>query len=226
MSDPHAYYRRRREELVPFLPEGCARVLEVGCGEGSFRVHFDAECEYWGIEPVAAAAAVARRTLHEVLVGTYDEVSGRLPEDYFDLVVCNDVIEHMVEPETFLRGVGKHLREEGRLLASVPNVRYCGNLRELLLERDWRYREEGILDATHLRFFTEKSLRRILEATGWEILELRGVNPVSLQAGSRWSRLLRRMGCRAIFALFGRDLEFLQYAVRARRRRESPAPGG
>jgi len=222
VSDQGGYYGHLREERVPFLSGGCDRVLEVGCGEGAFRTHFSPTCEYWGIEPDEGAATVAASKLHTVLVGTYEEVAGRAPERYFDLVVSNDVIEHMVDPAGFLRAVGRHLRDGGRLVASVPNVRYVGNLKELLVAKDWRYREEGILDASHLRFFTERSLRRVLAETGWEILALEGINPVSLRGGSWWNRVLGTVAHRAAFLLLGRDLEFLQFAVCARRR----APGG
>jgi len=104
-----SYYLLSRPELIPFLPKNLEsmKVLEVGCGAGNFGTHF--ECtEYWGIEPNESMAKHARLILNKVLLGNYDEVSDLLPDHYFDLVVCNDVIEHMQDAELFLIPLNKN----------------------------------------------------------------------------------------------------------------------
>ena len=98
MTPPSAapgYYVSERSEMRGFLPQAYSRVLEVGCGEGAFVAQLDKSAEVWGIEPVAAAARVASASRHRVLVGIYDDVCSELPDQYFDLVICNDVIEHI-----------------------------------------------------------------------------------------------------------------------------------
>lgn len=88
--------------MVRFLPVAYSRVLEIGCADGEFRQNLTGEHEYWGVEPVRSAANTASKRLDNVLVGTYAEVEGDIPNDYFDLVICNDVIEHMVDHDKFL----------------------------------------------------------------------------------------------------------------------------
>jgi 2-polyprenyl-3-methyl-5-hydroxy-6-metoxy-1,4-benzoquinol methylase len=209
-------YRQARDEMRRFLPDHPARVLEVGCDEGDFGAGLSAEV--WGVEPQPEAAAIAASRLHRVLVGTYDAVRGALPDAYFDLIVCNDVIEHMADHEAFLRRVRAHLAPGGALVGSVPNLRHYRALFELLVLRDWHYRESGVLDRTHLRFFTARSLRRGLEQNGYSVDLLHGIN-----GGIRFS-LSRQHLPHALFAwtLIGlslgawRDIRHLQLAFRAR----------
>ncbi|WP_373097931.1 class I SAM-dependent methyltransferase, partial [Zhongshania sp.] len=90
---PDIYYDGSRKDLVELIPSGVKRVLEIGCGKGGFAKNFEGVAEYWGVEPDSASAKLALNTLTKVLVGTYDEVEAELPDGYFDLIVCNDVIE-------------------------------------------------------------------------------------------------------------------------------------
>jgi 2-polyprenyl-3-methyl-5-hydroxy-6-metoxy-1,4-benzoquinol methylase len=211
-SDPKAYFRHERREVAEFLPREYRRVLEVGCGEGVFSAHLKAPCEYWGIEPSAGAAARASRKLYRVLGGTYQEVYGQLPDHYFDLVICNDVIEHLPDHDEFLRAIQRKMDAGGRLVGSIPNVRYVWNLYGLLVEKDWRYADEGTLDRTHLRFFTEKSWRRTLAEHGFLVEELRGINE---STGAIWSKVLKLIEAGTLGHY--RDIKFLQFGFRARR---------
>src|ERR1700690_1990668 len=101
MHNSSWYYGCIRPEVVRLLPSQYYKVLEIGCGEGNFQTNLNQHCEYWGIEPFQAAAKVASNKLYKVLTGTYEEVFDRLPNSYFDLVICNDVIEHMVDHNSF-----------------------------------------------------------------------------------------------------------------------------
>lgn len=173
------YFKGNRVELKNFIPSNSNRVLEIGCGEGGFRDSFSREVEYWGIEPNFEAYKVAKNNLYKIYNNTYEEVEGSIPNDYFDLIVCNDVIEHMVDHDIFFKNIKDKMKKDGRLLISVPNVRYIYNLYELIFEKDWRYRKEGILDRTHLRFFTKKSLINCVERNGYVIKSIEGVNGVN-----------------------------------------------
>jgi len=170
------YYSNVRHEMVPFLPDRYSRVLEVGCGEGVFSTLLSQPYEMWGIEPEPESAARAASVLHKVLVGRFDEVSADLPAQYFDLVVCNDVIEHLPDPEVFLRSVARCMTPGAHLIASIPNMRHWEVLVQLLANKDWRYGRDGIMDRTHLRFFTEKSIKRLFQETGFDIERVSGIN--------------------------------------------------
>ncbi len=209
-SETCRYYQLERPELADLLPVQYSRVLEVGCGEGLFRKNLNQEHEYWGIEPVLPAAKRAKDRLDKVLVGTYQEVEQLIPSNYFDLVVCNDVIEHMPDHDSFLQSIKQKVNCNGCLVASLPNVRYILNLKELLINKDWQYRNAGILDKTHLRFFTRKSLIHTLNNNSFSIDRITGIN--CYEPGST----VGRIKLLASTLLLGNDTKFLQYGVRFR----------
>lgn len=162
--------------MLGFLPAVYQRVLEIGCGEGAFSKTLSPNSERWGIEPNGAAAADAKDSFYRIMAGTYGQVCKDLPEDYFDLVICNDVIEHMDDHDAFLDSIKTKMCKGGYLVASVPNMRYYKVLKELLLKKDWRYQDQGNMDRTHLRFFTGISLQRTLVEHGFNIRKFTGVN--------------------------------------------------
>ena len=81
-------------------------------------------------------------------------------QKHFDLVICGDVLEHLKDPGKILRQINGWLKDDGRVLCCLPNVRYWKNCRDLIFKGDWQYTSEGILDQTHLRFFTTRSRSR------------------------------------------------------------------
>ena len=176
---PYPYSANLRSEVSFFLPEGYSRVLEIGCSDGAFRKNLLASHEYWGVEPNHRAAAAAGHSLDKVLTGFYNEVADKLPDHYFDLVICNDVIEHMADPDSFLEAIKAKMTANASLVGSIPNVRHISNLKSLLIGKDWQYEDAGILDRTHLKFFTEKSLRSLFAAHQFEVEQLSGMNDIS-----------------------------------------------
>lgn len=209
-----AYYGHPRREMEPFVPADAAKLLDVGCGAGAFAATLraarpDRRLEIWGVELDAGAAARATGAVDHVLAGDALERLAALPDAGFDCVVCNDVLEHLAEPAALLRQARRVLRPQGALVASVPNVRYFFNVVDLAVHGRWDYADEGILDRTHLRFFTRGSLRRLLEEEGFDVRIMQGINPtgslkftlVNLATGGRWA-----------------DMRWLQYAVVARPR--------
>jgi 2-polyprenyl-3-methyl-5-hydroxy-6-metoxy-1,4-benzoquinol methylase len=208
MSNTINYYKLYRNEMIPLLPKQYSKVLEIGCGEGNFRENLSQENEYWGVEPIKSAANIASQKLYKVLVGTYQETFNQIPDDYFDLVICNDVIEHMIDHDEFLQSIKQKLKNNSYLVASIPNVRYVENLFEVLIQKDWEYKDRGILDRTHLRFFTKKSLYRTIDNNGFFIEDFIGINSYTING------LLKR--CLFYFALFlfGEDIRFKQFGIR------------
>jgi 2-polyprenyl-3-methyl-5-hydroxy-6-metoxy-1,4-benzoquinol methylase len=198
-KDPNPGYRSTsRPEVMALLPplKAGIKVLEVGCGEGAFSASIAGAVETWGIEPDRRSAEIAKTRLFKVFVNTFEAVKAEIPAHYFDLVVCNDVIEHMTDHDAFLRSIRDHMAPGAYLVGSLPNVRFYGNLFNLIVARDWHYQDANILDRTHFRFFTVRSLRRSLEEASFEVRRLEGLNAgawTSWNARSLAERLFRRL---------------------------------
>lgn len=224
MSGDAQYYQANRGVMTKFLPDRYERVLEVGCGAGGFAAHLRQSCEVWGVEPNPEAARAAASRMHRVLTGRYDQVADQLPDGHFDMVVCNDVIEHMDDHDAFFEAIKRKLRPGGFIVGSIPNVRHVTALFKLLILKDWKYSESGILDRTHLRFFTEKSLRRALQEHGYSIRAFEGVGSIITNGISRRTNkpnLFQDLGYRlislAVVALtlgYYWDTQYPQFAFR------------
>ncbi|TKJ42304.1 hypothetical protein CEE37_01090 [candidate division LCP-89 bacterium B3_LCP] len=175
--DP-GYFSNIRPEIIEFVPQDVKKVLEVGCGYGFFGAMIKQRngAEVWGVESNIDAAAEAVGRLDKVVEDNFEEGLD-LPAGYFDCLVFNDVLEHLVEPEEALEYGKTLLSEGGVVVASIPNVRYIKNVVHLVFGGDWKYTQDGILDRTHLRFFTHKSIIRLIGELGGEILAVKGINP-------------------------------------------------
>jgi SAM-dependent methyltransferase len=219
-GQPANYYEQTRIELHPFVPGDARILLDVGCGAGVFGAGLKKarEIEIWGVEPVAAAAAEASKRLDRVVTGYFEPNVG-VPDRHFDVVMFNDSLEHFPAPEPALVLAVRKLKPGGVVVASIPNVRYFENVRELLLAKDWRYTDQGILDRTHLRFFTRKSAVRTFEECGYDVLSVAGINA---GAWTGWKMRLLDL----LFRKHMEDMRFLQHVIVARPRADAGNAGG
>ena len=172
------YYRHTRPEMMRFVPASVHRVVEVGCAEGAFAtaVKDRTGAEVWGIEFNPNAAEQARTVVDRVLVGDADGQIAELPDAYFDAIICNDVLEHLVNPVATLRTLKRKLRPEGVVIASIPNIRFAPALSKIVFRKDFPQDDEGIFDRTHLRFFTRKSIVRLFDTAGFTLQRMKGIN--------------------------------------------------
>ena len=205
------YYALERREMLEFVPAGARRVLDVGCAGGYFGelLHKERGAEVWGVEVVPSVAAMAATRLHRVIAAPFSPDTADLPRRSFDAVLFNDSLEHFPAPEPPLAFAADLLAEGGVVVASIPNVRYIEHLLHLLVERDWHYAECGILDRTHLRFFTKLSIERTFQEAGYRIRSITGIRPY--QGGRKYRTLLRLLGERI------EDTRFMQFVVVADR---------
>ena len=218
-TKPDTYYQGTRDELLEFMPQDAATVLEIGCANGNFgyRLKQRGAREVWGVEVVETAAQQARNILDRVLVGDIAQLIDQLPERYFDLVVCNDVLEHLVDPFTVLDRLKSKISPRGALVSSIPNVRFYHTLYALVAHKQWEYQESGILDRTHLRFFTVRSIRTMYERLGYEVVRHEGINPMPERPlAYRLANLLLR-------GKIG-DMQYTQFATVARPIPATPVP--
>lgn len=177
---PDTYYEGTRPEMLSFIPPDTHRLLEVGCAAGNFGRQLKERGveEVWGVEVDETPANHARQVLDRVFTGDIAVVLDELPAGYFDVVLFNDVLEHLVDPWTVLERVKRVLRPGGMVVSSIPNIRYYPYIRRLLLHKEWDYEEQGVLDRTHLRFFTTRSIKGMYHELGYEILRHEGINPL------------------------------------------------
>jgi 2-polyprenyl-3-methyl-5-hydroxy-6-metoxy-1,4-benzoquinol methylase len=171
------YYKKSRPEMLKFVPDNARRVLELGCSEGLFAASVKArnDAEVWGIEFNPEAADRARGGIDRVLVGDADEQVALLPDGYFDVVVCNDVLEHLVNPIETLKSLRLKMKDDGVVVASIPNIRHLPALSKIVFRKDFPQDESGIFDRTHLRFFTRKSIFRFFKEAGFEVRRIKGI---------------------------------------------------
>jgi 2-polyprenyl-3-methyl-5-hydroxy-6-metoxy-1,4-benzoquinol methylase len=163
-----------------YMPAG-VRVLDVGCGTGSLAgiANRGRGNQVVGIEPDPVRAAFADAHGVDIHCGMLD--GGFVAENgLFDVVILADVLEHVAAPAEFLDLVLTALKPEGELFISVPNVAHWSVRLGLLVGR-FDYEAYGIMDVTHLRWFTEKTLRMLLAAKGLEVVELRRSAGVGLK---------------------------------------------
>jgi 2-polyprenyl-3-methyl-5-hydroxy-6-metoxy-1,4-benzoquinol methylase/uncharacterized coiled-coil protein SlyX len=164
----------RSHTLIVELVGRDKRVLDVGTSTGYLaKVLVQRGCSVTGIELDLEAARKAEEHCERVIVGDvetldpYEELGGKL----FDVIVFGDVLEHLKGPLRALLRLRPFLRSEGYVVASIPNVAH-GSVRLALLQGKFEYHPQGLLDDTHLRFFTRESVERLFDDAGFEITGL------------------------------------------------------
>jgi SAM-dependent methyltransferase len=174
-QDGAHYHDYVNEALLGAVTERPERALDLGCAGGSFGARLKEKfpgVHVTGIELGRAAAARAATRIDRVIASRIEEVdfgSADLGPGRFDLVVAGDVLEHLVNPWALLGRVRPCIAPNGRLVASIPNVRNLQLIADLLLNGRWSYDERGLLDVTHLRFFAFEDIRALFEETGYLI---------------------------------------------------------
>ena len=149
------------------MPESARRVLDIGCGAGRLgeAIKQRQQASVCGIELDARAAEAARQRLDHVWAGDVERLDIQIAPGSFDAIVCADVLEHLREPGRLLEQAREWLTPDGRLIASIPNVRHHSVVRSLL-QGNWTYESAGLLDRTHLRFFTRREIEKLFHRAG------------------------------------------------------------
>lgn len=205
---PASYYEQARPEVAALVPPQCHRVLEVGCAGGQLgRLLRQRGHHVSGIELVPEMAEHARCWLDAVVNADVERDGFPFPLASFDALVFADVLEHLVDPWRVLREAVEVLADDGVVVASVPNVQNIDVICRLLRGR-WDYRERGILDRGHLRFFTLHGIRALFAQAGLTVV----------QVDHRYRRSWGREMLSVLTAGYARAFWTRQYLVVGRRR--------
>jgi 2-polyprenyl-3-methyl-5-hydroxy-6-metoxy-1,4-benzoquinol methylase len=195
--------------MLRYVPPETRTSLEFGCGTGEFSalVKRTFGAETWAVEINADAARRAAKRLDKLINRDAAESLDEIPQGYFDCIILFDVLEHMVDPAFLLGALKAKLTARGVIVASIPNIRYYRTLADLVVHGNWDYKEHGILDRTHLRFFTKKSIIKMFSLLGFRIELLEGIHPTS----SRTFRILNMILLNRLA-----DVRYKHFAVVAR----------
>lgn len=177
---PDEYFAKARTEILPWLPVSVARLLDLGCGAGATVAAVKAARDVrWagGIELMPEQAKAAERVCERVWSGDINQlpIEDEIAAGSLDLVLCLDVLEHLTDPWSVVARLSALIAPGGRLIVSVPNVRNYRFIWRLLTRGDFRYRDFGLLDRTHLRFFTRATAVELATGGGLELVSAHSV---------------------------------------------------
>lgn len=146
-------------------------ILDIGCYEGYLgKILKDKGNTVYGIEVSEEAAKKAASILNKVFVGNIEDDNFIWPEDKFDIIICADVLEHLFDPEILLKKLKNVLKDQGKVIISVPNVANYWIRKELMFGR-FNYQNGGLMDKGHIRLLTYDSAVDIIKKAGYEISE-------------------------------------------------------
>ncbi|MBX7153400.1 MAG: class I SAM-dependent methyltransferase [Candidatus Kapaibacterium sp.] len=174
MSDPQ-YYTVVRKEVFQFIPE-CDTILDVGCATGlNLKVLKEmGRCKQtYGIEYVEEVAKQAQQNIDNVLCADVSAADLPYPDKFFDVILCLDVLEHMENPWRAVEKLKRVLKDDGVLIASIPNIAYIPVIIKLIFRR-FDYEDSGVMDRTHLRFFTLRSMKQMFQNAGFIVTKVKG----------------------------------------------------
>jgi 2-polyprenyl-3-methyl-5-hydroxy-6-metoxy-1,4-benzoquinol methylase len=171
-SQSSLYYSLQRSDILPFISHlKDVTTLDVGCGEGATSLMLQQKSiakRLLGIEYSPAAAQKASGIMDELKTGNIEVMDLSAWRGTVDLLLCLDVLEHLYDPWKALQKLAACVKSGGMIIASIPNIQNKSVLFSLL-RGQWRYEEYGLMDRTHIRFFTHQTARELMEQAGFQI---------------------------------------------------------
>ncbi len=159
------YFSLERELFINAITGTNLTLLDVGCGTGALGKWFRTNRSFsvYGIEINDKAFKEAEKNLDGVIKGNIEMMELPYADESFDAIVMGDVLEHLIEPVAAVKKLLQKLKKGGQMYISVPNIRHWKEVLNLVFRDKWEYTPWGILDYTHLRFFTKRSIVALLE---------------------------------------------------------------
>jgi len=156
------YYYDKRWDLLSLIPSNSKNILDIGCGKGWLgkKIKETRPCKITGIE-VTSAGSYAHKIYDKVYIKSVEDIIPAFEKNSFDCIILGDVLEHLINPWSVLEQLTFLLQKKGVLVISLPNIQHYSIILALL-RGNFKYQEEGIMDKTHLRFFTLSSAKEML----------------------------------------------------------------
>lgn len=223
-SEISSYYKKERMEVIQLVDKTSLKILDVGCGAGTLGKILKSEVpgrEIWGVELSDIVAYEAEKFLDNVACADASKWVPPVKEEYFNTIIFADVLEHLPDPFQTLKHYLKWLAPDGQIIISIPNIRYWGIILDLA-NGNWTYRDSGILDKTHLRFFTLNEIRKMVDRCGLEIQVLNASaddNINNLPKGEKVNLSFGNIIIQNIDAVESREFFHFQYILSAVRKR-------
>lgn len=169
------YYSNVRLDLIGLLNcnEKGLKVLEIGAAYGETLFYlkqkgFASECV--GVDLFEDVNNKQNyKSIDRFIFGNIEQIDLEEYFDYFDLILLPDVLEHLLEPKLVLNKIKKYLKNDGKIIVSMPNIRHYSALKKIFLKGDFSYEESGIFDYTHLRFYCKKNIKKLIESANYKI---------------------------------------------------------
>ena len=207
-AKPDAYFEGARKDFVEDMPDNPeANILEIGCSNGNTgALAFSmGKCgRYTCVEMNEVAAARAKEKVSEVLVGDVERLEFPWEEQSFDVLILSEVLEHLVDPWDLLQKLHKYLKPGALVFASSPNISHY-KIILMLLKGRWDLTDVGVMDRTHLRWFTPDSFKEMFSTSGYDVISVKPITPFRMHVKLKLLLLLGR----------GRHLFYRQICLKA-----------
>lgn len=173
------YFDRINLDILKNIPIYAKKILEIGCGTGALGYKYkqsNSRCEYHGIELSEKAVdyAISQNRLDSIQIGDIEKSSLNnfgFDKESFDCIIYGDVLEHLIDPWNTIINHSEYLKQNGLIISSIPNISNFSIIYQLLKGK-WTYQDEGLLDRTHLRFFTLESIKQMFSSANMAIINI------------------------------------------------------
>ena len=171
---PKDYFFNLKDNIIELVSKSSNKILEIGCGAGATLAELKKQNPnrvIIGLDIVDINSHI-KSIIDDFICANIEEIELPYPKGFFDTIIMADVIEHLINPWECVKNLAQYLSPNGCIIASIPNLTYHRVISNMLFKNEFEYQESGILDKTHLRFFTKKSIYKLFQDAGFNIINL------------------------------------------------------
>ena len=218
------YFDNIRTDLLELIPEKNRQgaMLEVGAGTGCTLLYAKEKgfaASVFGVELFAIKdSSQNSAVLSEFIIGDVEKIDLPFENEKFDVIICGDVLEHLIDAGLVLRKLKQYLKKDGVFITSIPNIRELEIMKTIFFKGDFHYADSGILDRTHLRFFTKKNMLSLFADNGFIVQSITGKNDAANSIKRAITRYLFSFKLiKFVLALFFPEFLHRQYLIVAQK---------